>query len=272
MYFISLRYRIVLKIFDCTALYFVSPTVTYSTRLFCWKGLGACSSPFALPGLRATTKTQLQFMVPRKIGCNYLSCKIMQKKFTRSFIFIPTNSNKWKEENYLLRSYVPMPCAHMVNRFFLFKGIPKLKTNFQPLKRMNILRYKALKKIIFDFFFSQFFSFFNSEQKALQVKKKCVEGQGKVYQGSRRSALGLLLNGWYSAEALLLDPQCTFPWPRRTSPWTLTHFSLTPDTLLLDLKGFFSELKNLKIGKEKFKNIFETLYILKYSYALVVQS
>ena len=132
---------------------------------------------------------------------------------------------------------------------------------------MTILRYKAFKKIIFDFFSHNFlaFSILNnkpsrSRRSASRVKEKCVRGQGEVRWGSRRSA---------SAEWVVFSwrtspwPQCTFPWPRRTSPWTLTHLSLTPDTLLLDLKGFFSELKNLKIGKEKFKNIFETLYILK---------
>ena len=55
--------------------------------------------------------------------------------------------------------------------------------------------------------------------------KKCIGGQGEV----------LPLNVWYSAEALVLDPWSHFsltpgalllvPW--RTSPWPLTHFSLT---------------------------------------------
>ena len=68
----------------------------------------------------------------------------------------------------------------------------------------------------FGFFVYNFLTFFNSE------KKKSL-GQREVCQGSRKSASGvkdkcigeqgemLPLNVWYSAEALLLDPLCTFP-------------------------------------------------------------
>jgi hypothetical protein len=77
-----------------------------------------------------------------------------------------------------------------------------------------------------------------------------------VHWGSRRSA---------SAECVV------FSWS--TSPWTLTHFSLTPVTILLDpwrtfpwpltqisltWRADFSELKKPKnIMKEKSKIIFE---------------
>ena len=44
----------------------------------------------------------------------------------------------------------------------MFKGIPKLKTNFWPLKQMNIL-YNVFKNN-FAFFFHHFFAFFNSEK------------------------------------------------------------------------------------------------------------
>ena len=88
------------------------------------------------------------------------------------------------------------------------------------------------------------------------VKKKCIRGQGEVHQGSRRSAY---------AECVVLS------WS--TSPWPLAHFSLTPDALLLDLEGlFFRVKKSKKMVIENLKIFLKTLYILKYSYALVVKS
>ena len=88
---------------------------------------------------------------------------------------------------------------------------------------MNILRCIAFSKAILDFLFNIFFAFLNSEKLALQVKEKCIRGQGEVRQGPRRSAPGvkekcvrgqgevLQLNTTHSAEALLLDPRCTSP-------------------------------------------------------------
>ena len=137
---------------------------------------------------------------------------------------------------------------------------------------MNILRCIAFSKIIQNLSFTTFF--------ALQVKEKCVRGQGEVSQGSRRSApvvkekcvrgqgKVLQLNTTHSVEALLLDPQCTSPLP-------LTHFSLTPDALLLDLEGFFFRVEKKQQQtkvKENPKLFLKTLFILKCSYALVVKS
>ena len=70
---------------------------------------------------------------------------------------------------------------------------------------MNILRYIAFSKIIFDFSFT-FFWFFQlskisppgegevcqrSRRSASGIKEKCVGGQGEVRQGSRKSASGI---------------------------------------------------------------------------------
>ena len=154
------------------------------------------------------------------------------------------------------------------------KGIPKLKSNFWPLKHMNILRIISFSKKNWIFFLKPFFGFFKlwqmsppgqgevrqeSRKSASGVKKKCVggkekcvRGQGEVHQGSRKV---LLLNVWYSAEALLLDPMMPLsltpdkllldPW--RTSPWPLTHFSLT-------WRAYFLELT--KNGERKITNYF----------------
>ena len=106
---------------------------------------------------------------------------------------------------------------------------------------------------------------------ALVVTEKCVRGQGELHQGSRRSAsLECVVFSWSTSPwpltyfsltsgALLLDP-----W--RTSPWPLTHFSLT-------WRAYFSELKTAKNWWKKNPIIFlKTLYIFKYSYALVVKT
>ena len=55
---------------------------------------------------------------------------------------------------------------------------------------MNILRYRAFSQIILYFLFTIFSFFLISENQALYVKNKCVRGQGKVRQVSRISALG----------------------------------------------------------------------------------
>ena len=150
-------------------------------------------------------------------------------------------------------------------------------------------------------FISQFFLLFStlknkpsrSRRSASGVKEKCVRGQGEVRRGSRKSASGVKEKcfSWIThiqrkhfsltPDALLLDPWCTSPWalthlfltpdalfldPWRTFPWSLTHFSLT-------WRAYFSELKKAKKWWEKSSKLFlKTLYILKYSYALVVKS
>ena len=151
---------------------------------------------------------------------------------------------------------------------------------------MNILRYVALKKNILDFSFTFFFSTMKnkssrSRRSAWGVKEKCVRGQGEARWGSRRSASGvkekcirgqgevLPLNVWYSAEALIFDPWCTFHWPPAhfsltpgallldpwcTSPWPMTHFSLT-------WRAYSSKLKKQKNCKRKIQNYFWKHYI-----------
>ena len=58
-------------------------------------------------------------------------------------------------------------------------------------------------------------------------------------------------------DTLFLDPRCTSPLP-------MMHFSLTPDALLLDLKGLISRVeKSKKQMKEKLKIIFENSIYLK---------
>ena len=159
---------------------------------------------------------------------------------------------------------------------------------------MNILRYIAFSKIILDFFFTFFFAVLTLKNKPSRsrrsesgVKEKCIRGEGEVHQGSRTSALGVKEKcvrvkekcfSWIpyiqqkhfslTPDTLLLDP-----W--RTSIWPVTHFSLTPDSLLLELEGLFFRVKKQKKNVNwKFKIIFENaiLYILKYSCALVVIS
>ena len=161
-----------------------------------------------------------------------------------------------------------------MNQSCNFKGIPKWKTNFEPLKCMNILRCKAFEeKKISRNFFCCFFQFWiigppgqgevrqGSRRSASGVKEKCVSGQGKVRQGQGEV---LHLNTTHSAEALLLDFWCTFPWP-------LTNFSLTLDALLLDpwrtfprplmhfsltWRAYLSELKKAKNKERKIQNYF----------------
>ena len=96
---------------------------------------------------------------------------------------------------------------------------------------MNILRYIAFSKI-FLIFCSPSFCFLQlwkisppgqeevsqgSRKSASGVKEKCVVRQGKVCQGSRRSA-------WAEYHTF---SRSIFPWPPMP-------FSLTPDSLLLD--------------------------------------
>ena len=153
---------------------------------------------------------------------------------------------------------------------------------------MNISRHKGFSKMILYFSFTilRLFSFlknnpFRSMRSASGVNKKCVRGPGEVCGGSKRSVSGvnkkwiggqgvvLLLNVWYSAEALLLDPWCTFPWPT-------AHFSLNPDALLLDpwrtspcpwrispWPGglIFQSSKNPTNGERKIQNYFWKRYI-----------
>ena len=136
---------------------------------------------------------------------------------------------------------------------------------------MYILRFIAFSKI-FSIFLYPFFLFFStlknkpfrSRRSASGVKVKCIGGQGEVLQ----------MNVWYSAEALLLDPWRTFPWPP-------AHFSSTPDALLLDLWRtspwpgglIFQSWKKQqkKMWQKNTKLLLKTLYILKYSYALLVK-
>ena len=90
---------------------------------------------------------------------------------------------------------------------------------------MNIVRNIPFSKIHLDFLLTIFLLLFStlkkkpstSRKSASGVKEKWVRGQGEVRRGSKRSASGvkekctggqlevLLLNVWYSAEALLLD-------------------------------------------------------------------
>ena len=76
------------------------------------------------------------------------------------------------------------------------------------------------------------------------VEEKCAGGQGKVRQGSRRSASAEYhtfsgsTSNWPSMHFSLTPDALLFDL-RRTSPWPLSHFSLTPNTLLLDLEGLF---------------------------------
>jgi hypothetical protein len=44
----------------------------------------------------------------------------------------------------------------------------------------------------FEFLVYHIFAFFSSEKKALQVKEKCIRGQGKVHPGSRIGASGVI--------------------------------------------------------------------------------
>ena len=78
------------------------------------------------------------------------------------------------------------------------KGITKLKTNFWPEKRINILRYLVLTTSIFDLFSWNFLLFYTLKKKpsrsgrsAPGVKEKCVRGQGEVCRGSRKSVSGV---------------------------------------------------------------------------------
>ena len=148
---------------------------------------------------------------------------------------------------------------------------------------MYTLRYILFSKIVLHFSFTIFLLFSTLKNRPSQarrsasgVKEKCVRGQGQVRRGSRESAswvkekcIGgqgevLPLNVWYSAEALLLDPWCTFPWPPAHFYWSLTHFSLTLDALLLDLEGLFFRVKNSKkLVKKKSKTIFESAIYLE---------
>ena len=111
---------------------------------------------------------------------------------------------------------------------------------------MNILRYIAFPKIILDFSFTIFFWLFQlwklsppaqgevrhgsrrsasgGKEKCAGVKEKCIRGQGEVLQ----------VNTTQWAEALLFDPDELFLDPWHIFPWLPTHFSLTPNSLLLD--------------------------------------
>ena len=67
----------------------------------------------------------------------------------------------WKGENCFLAQISSNLGKHFTKWQIIsvFKGIPKLKTNFKPLKRMNILKYIAFSKIILNFLFTIFFLF-----------------------------------------------------------------------------------------------------------------
>ena len=153
---------------------------------------------------------------------------------------------------------------------------------------MIILTYIEFSNIILKFYW-----FFQLWKKALQVKEKCVRGQGKVRQGSRISPSGVkekCVRGqgevhWgsrRSASAECVVFSCsTCPWPLTHFSLTPAHFSLTPDALLLDPwrtspwpGGFiFQSWKQQKNWRNKsLKLVLETLYILKYSYALMVKN
>ena len=138
---------------------------------------------------------------------------------------------------------------------------------------MNILRYIAFSKIILDFSFPIFLSFFQlwkisppgqgevrqgSRRSATGVKKKCARGPGKVHQGSRKiaSAEYHVQQKQFSLipDALLLDSWRTFSWP-------LTYFSLFHDTLLLDLEGIFFRVEKSNKKKWNKNPFFYVLYL-----------
>ena len=139
---------------------------------------------------------------------------------------------------------------------------------------MNISRYIAFSKIILDFSFT-FFWFFQlqktsppgqgevrqgSRTSASGVKEKWAGGQGKVRQGLRRSALAEYhIFNWITSPWPLthfsLTPNAIILEPWRTFPWPLTHFSFT-------WRAFFSELKKAK-KKWKLKIHFFKNAILK---------
>ena len=150
-----------------------------------------------------------------------------------------------------------------------------MKTNFWLQKRIHNLRCLILTKQIFDFFSHNLFAFFTlknkpsmsrisgaSRRSALRVKEKWARIQRKVHQGSRKSA---------SAECVVVS-WATSPNPWHTFLWPLTHFSLTPDALLLDLEGFFFRIKKAKSCGTKVKIVFWSgPNILKYEYAFVAK-
>ena len=101
------------------------------------------------------------------------------------------------------------------------------------------------------------------------VKEKCVRGQGEVHWGSRGSAYAeYVVFSWgtspWSLTHFSLTPGALLLDPLRTSPWPLTHFSLTPDALLLDLEGLFFRVENSKkLVKEKYRIILYWFLVVK---------
>ena len=116
-----------------------------------------------------------------------------------------------------------------------------------------------------------------SRRSASGVKEKYVGGQGEVCQGSRKSASGVKAKCfcWMCGNQLkhfALTPDALFLDPRQTSPWPPAHFFLTPDALFLDLEGLFYKVEKSKkkLWNKNPKLFLKMLYILKYSYPLVV--
>ena len=100
----------------------------------------------------------------------------------------------WEEEDISF----PFANSTLKEKPVTLKGIPKLKPKFSPLKGMNILRYIAFSKIIFNFPFTLYWLFSTLKKKpsrsrrsASGVREKCIRGQGEVRQNLRRSALGV---------------------------------------------------------------------------------
>ena len=134
---------------------------------------------------------------------------------------------------------IPLVSHRQTPELICLKGFPSWKLTFNHCSTTTLhyttaheyLRIYSIFKNNFGFFFYHSFAFSTQKNKppgqgevrqglrrsASGVKEKCVGGKGEVHWRSSRSS---------SAEFVV------FCWS--TSPWPLTHFSLTPGALLLD--------------------------------------